>query len=252
MTPRFLGFRGVIGMIVSSCYELRAGPRVGEPAADRDLADRAGSATRRSSSPRPSWPSRSTSRMSSSARSGSLITSVPSSARPPTRASAASSCASTTTSRSRPGWTTRGTSDDRRQPARQRRRRRRRSFGAAVGPAGGRRSRRQRGGRAGARRRRQPPRAGTQRPAAHAFDRGRTTKKPKKMDRPMGRGVGLALGGIGRPPPRRDDLGRERGGRGVHRAPAPARRLHQTPVVSPSRTRTTRIAVDIPIPARSP
>ena len=48
---------------------------------------------------------------------------------------------------------------------------------------------RRRGGGAGARRRGQRPRAGPD-AAAHAFDRGWTTKK---TDRPMGRGVGLAL-----------------------------------------------------------
>ncbi len=80
--------------------------------------------------------------------------------------------------------------DDRRQPARQRRRRRRRGPGAAVGPAGGRRRSPSTGWRSWS----SPsptaaPGWAPTRPA-HAFDRGWTTKK---TDRPMGRGVGLAL-----------------------------------------------------------
>ncbi len=143
----------------------------------------------------------------------------------------------------------RGTSDDRRQPARQRRRRRRRSFGPAVGPAGGRRPRRKRGGRAEVRRRRQRPRAGTE-AAAHAFDRGWTTKK---TDRPMGRGVGLAL--VAQAVHRLGGTISVVNEVGAVFTRAPARRGAVPPpdaggVAEPDAR--TRIAVDIPTPARSP
>ena len=81
--------------------------------------------------------------------------------------------------------------------------------------------------------------------AAHAFERGWSTKP---TDRPMGRGVGLALvaqavhrlGGAVR--------GRERGGRRVHRAPARRRGAPPAPerpgVAEPGDP--ARIAVDIP------